>query len=100
MNALVTDRPPCPHPSCVQDQQIGSTNVVIHDRRRNRFLCKQCGKTWVGHRSELRFGLRSPVVKIGRVLELLGVGFSIRRVAGLVKVSPSTVQRWKGRKNS
>ncbi len=88
----------CPNKSCVSHDKKVDAVVVVHDKKHNRLRCRLCGKTWVAHFQSFHYGLKTPVVKIQRVFELLDLGFSIRRVSGLVGVSSSTIVRWKSKR--
>jgi len=83
----------CPNKSCKSD----NTDIAVHDRKNNRFRCKNCGKTWVGHYKDFYYGLRTNSLKIERAILMLRAGLSIRKVAELSKVSPSTILRWKNK---
>ncbi|KKU80237.1 MAG: hypothetical protein UY05_C0011G0019 [Candidatus Peregrinibacteria bacterium GW2011_GWA2_47_7] len=87
----------CPNESCPLFQKQLEGNVVVHSKKQHRFQCKQCKKTWVGHRGETHFGLRHDRQKVERVQLLLKTGLSIRRIATESGLSPNTVQRWKVR---
>jgi transposase-like protein len=69
--------------------------ISVHDRHANRFRCQTCGKTWVGHYRELNYGLKKSQAIINRAILMLNAGLSIRYIAKLNKLSPSTVLRWK-----
>ncbi|MEK7171801.1 MAG: hypothetical protein AAB739_02725 [Patescibacteria group bacterium] len=77
--------------------KCGSEVTAIHDKKRNRLRCRACGKTWSAHRKEFHFGLRSESIKIRRTVDLLKVKIPIRTIARFVKISPTTVVRWKKR---
>ena len=95
MNEHILPNQKCPNDLCQYYQKTEQGNVVIHDKKRNRYRCNKCGKTWVGHHEEPYFGLRTSPIKVQRALEMIKAGLTIRCVAELVKVSPSTVMRWK-----
>jgi len=69
----------------------------VHDKKTKRFRCRVCGKTWTAHYEEFHYGLRSENIKINRATEMIKAGLSIRQIAKFVKVSPSTILRWKKR---
>ncbi len=72
-------------------------SISIHDKKRNRLRCRACGKTWSAHYKKFHYGLRSEPIKIRRVIDLLKVNIPIRTIARFVKISPTTVTRWKKR---
>lgn len=85
----------CPNPACELYRAEGGGNVVIHSRKTRRFQCNVCKRSWVAHRSTPYYRLRKDFVAVQRATEWLGHGLSIRRTAHRLKVSPSTVLRWK-----
>jgi transposase-like protein len=85
----------CLNQSCTHYQQVGSGNITIHSRVQQRFRCTKCHKTWVSHRDESHYKLKTDTQKIKRAKQLLYYGISIRQAAKLLQVSPSTIQRWK-----
>lgn len=85
----------CPSQSCKYYGQKSDEFVAIHDKRKNRLRCRSCGKTWSAHYREFHYGLRSGPAKVRRAADLLRAKIPIRTVARFVKVSPSTVMRWK-----
>ncbi len=85
----------CPNPECRYYQVLGLGNVGYHDRKNKRFRCNNCSKTWVGHRGEFHYGMKTQNQKVKRALQMIQAGISIRKVASYTGVSPSTVMRWK-----
>jgi|CXWL01.1.fsa_nt_gi transposase-like protein len=100
MNEYKAENQRCPNRRCETYLQSIQDNIAIHDRQQNRFRCRTCGKTWVGHAKEPHFGLRKDPVKIKRAFDFLDAGLPIRKIAEFMKVSPSTVLRWKKRKKN
>lgn len=87
----------CPNGACTFFRKIQCGNVVIHGRDYPRLRCTACLKTWVPYRYEFRYGLRIDAQKFFHAVSLLEAGHSVRKVAVLCDVHPSTVQRWKHR---
>ncbi|MBI2641861.1 IS1 family transposase [Candidatus Roizmanbacteria bacterium] len=85
----------CPSKSCGNYAKIGEEYVAVHDLKQKRFRCRECCKTWSAHYKEFHHGLRTEPFKIRRAVDLLNAKIPIRTVARFVKVSPSTVLRWK-----
>ncbi len=85
----------CPNKRCAFYGRRLENNVIAHSRQYPRFKCKACGKTWVIHRSNVYYRVKKDPQKIAAVQGLLEQGYSIRKVAQTVGVSPGTVQRWK-----
>lgn len=85
----------CPNPVCRFYKKVMAENVITHSQTAGRMRCKSCGRTWVAHRNEVRFGLRSDPKKIQAAIEMFKAEISIRKIAREIKVSTSTIQRWK-----
>ena len=85
----------CPNQFCSNYGKNDDAIIAIHDRKKNRLRCKTCGKTWSVHQKEFHYGLRSEHAKVRRAIDLLKAKIPIRTVARFVKVSPSTILRWK-----
>lgn len=88
----------CPNENCRFHLLKLSGNIVIHSRVQRRFRCNNCRKTWVSHRNKMHFGLKSGERKVLVTRYLLKEeGMTIRKVAELLHVSPSTILRFKRR---
>jgi len=90
----------CPNKYCTFYGRIGSHNVIIHNSKNQRFQCKQCKKTWSKHQNDIRFGLKVDSKVLKKALDSFKEGTSIREIARLCNVNPSTIQRWKKRKQT
>jgi transposase-like protein len=87
----------CPNVACSFFGAMLKGNIWVHSRKDARLKCKECSTTWVSHRQEPSYRLRVEQELFSRARALLESGMSVRRTARYVGVSPSTVQRWKGR---
>ena len=63
----------CPHVSCKARGQVGQGNIVIHSRKRPRYRCKVCGKTFSSQSGTMFAGLRKPTELIVIVVTLLAM---------------------------
>jgi len=68
MNALETF---CPNEACIARGKFGQGNIVIHGRKRPRYTCKTCGKTFSEKEGTMFEGLRKPTALIVIVVTLL-----------------------------
>ncbi|MGE3278414.1 MAG: helix-turn-helix domain-containing protein [Candidatus Altimarinota bacterium] len=85
----------CPNTKCSQYGEHEKANQIrIHSQKEKRLQCKVCRKTWVAHRNEALYRIKSPSEKILRFQALYEEGSSIREIANRINVSPSTIQRW------
>jgi transposase-like protein len=96
MNEVVSIRnQSCPNPLCRSFGMSTGVYVSVHSQKEKRLKCKLCKKTWVVHRNQWRYGLRTNTEKVERAWNLVNQGLSVRKVAREIAVSPTTVQRWK-----
>jgi transposase-like protein len=61
----------CPNLDCQARGIVGQGNIVSHGRKRPRYRCKTCGKTFSAKESTLFAGLRKPTELIVMVVTLL-----------------------------
>ena len=87
----------CPNKFCQFFGKKLQGNVIVHTQTAKRIKCNACNKTWVSRRQEASYRLRGDPTNFNHALAMLQQGFSIRKIAGNLKVSPSTILRWKKR---
>lgn len=85
----------CPNPNCTFYGKVIAGNIVIHSCKYRRFQCKFCKKTWHEDIGSCYYCLRKNEEVFERCVSYLKEGMSIRRIAEMLHVSPSTVVRWK-----
>jgi IS1 family transposase len=87
----------CPNAMCSARGQIGQGNVVIHDRKRQRYRCKVCQKTFSGRRGTMFEGLRKPAELIVIVVTLLTYGCPVQAIVHAFGLDERTVADWRDR---
>jgi transposase-like protein len=87
----------CPNLRCCARGQIGEGNIRVHDRKRQRYRCRQCGHTWSSRRGTMMEGLRKPTELIVVVLTLLSYGCPIQAIVQAFGLDERTVARWRDR---
>ena len=70
----------CPNVMCSARGQIGKGNIVIHERKRQRYRCKACKRTFSARRGTMFEGLRKPLDLIVIVVTLLTYGCPIQAI--------------------
>src|SRR5260370_17717013 len=70
----------CPNPMCSARGQRGSGKLAIHDRKRQRYRCRVCKKTFSVRRGTMFEGLRKPVELIVIVVTLLSYGCPVQAI--------------------
>ncbi len=87
----------CPNSTCSARGQIEQGNIVIHDRKRQRYRCKVCKKTFRARRGTMFEGLRKPVDLIVIVVTLLTYGCPVQAIVHAFGLDERTVAAWRDR---
>src|SRR3954471_11349242 len=87
----------CPNSMCSARGQSGKGNIVIHDRKRQRYRCKACKETFSARRGTMFEGLRKPVDLIVIVVTLLSYGCPIQAIVHAFGLDERTVADWRDR---
>jgi len=73
----------CPNLTCSVRGQIGQGHITIHDRQRQRYRSRTCGRTCSARRGTMFEGLRTPSELVVIVVTLLAFGCPIQAIASL-----------------
>src|SRR2546421_10352243 len=87
----------CPNSMCSARGQRGSGNIVIHDRKRQRYRCKACKETFSARRGTMFEGLRKPVDLIVIGVTLLSYACPIQAIVHAFGLDERTVADWRDR---
>src|SRR6266851_5376280 len=87
----------CPNQHCKARGQIGQGNIVIHGKKRPRYRCKICGKTFSAQAGTMFEGLRKPKALIVIVITLLAYGCPLQAIVQAFGLDERTVARWRDR---
>jgi transposase-like protein/IS1 family transposase len=87
----------CPNEACSARGQIAKGNIVIHDRKRQRYRCKACKTTFSARRGTMFEGLRKPRDLIVIVVTLLAYGCPIQAIVHAFGLDERTVANWRDR---
>jgi IS1 family transposase len=87
----------CPNLDCQARGNIGQGNIVIHGRKRARYRCKTCGKTFSAKEGPLFAGLRKPTELIVMVVTLLAYGCPVQAIVHAFGLDERTVASWRDR---
>src|SRR5258707_4792985 len=87
----------CPNQRCKTRGQIGQGSIVIHGKKRPRYRCKTCGKTFSAEAGTMFEGLRKPKTLIVIVVTLLAYGCPIQAIVQAFGLDERTVARWRDR---
>ena len=87
----------CPNLDCKARGNVGQGNIVIHSRKRPRYRCKTCGKTFSATEGTLFAGLRKPTEMIVLVVTLLAYGCPVQAIVHAFGLDERTVASWRDR---
>lgn len=87
----------CPNLSCLARGKRGEGNLVVHDRKRQRYRCRTCGHTFSARRGTMLEGLRKPTDLIVIVVTLLAYGCPIQAIVHAFGLDERTVASWRDR---
>jgi transposase-like protein/IS1 family transposase len=84
----------CPNPDCPARGQTGQGNIGMHSRKDQRFICKQCRKTFTGTKGTTFYRLRTPAQTVSLVLTLLAHGCPLQAIVVAFGFDERTVAAW------
>jgi transposase-like protein/IS1 family transposase len=87
----------CPNLTCCARGKSGQGNIAVHDRKRQRYRCKMCKRTFSAKRATMFEGLRKPVEVIVIVVTLLSYGCPIQAIVHAFGLDERTVADWRDR---
>src|SRR5947209_6924225 len=87
----------CPNEACSARGKIGAGNIPIHDRKRQRYRCKNCKQTFSASRGTMFEGLRKPMELIVIVVSLLSYGCPVQAIVHAFGLDERTVASWHDR---
>jgi transposase-like protein/IS1 family transposase len=87
----------CPNLACSARGKRGEGTITIHDRKRQRYRCKICKKTFSARRGTMFEGLRKPAELIVIVVTLLAYGCPLQAIVHAFGLDERTVADWRDR---
>lgn len=87
----------CPNLDCMARGKIDEGNIVIHGKKRQRYRCKTCGKTFSARAGTMFEGLRKPKALIVIVVTLLAYGCPVQAIVQAFGLDERTVASWRDR---
>ena len=87
----------CPNEACSARGQKAQGNIIIHDRKRQRYRCKACKHTFSARRGTMLEGLRKPRDLIVIVVTLLTYGCPVQAIVHAFGLDERTVADWRDR---
>src|SRR6266536_3795459 len=87
----------CPNSACSARGQIGEGNIAIHDRNRQRYRCRRCGRTFSARRGTMFEGWRTSTEVVVIVMTLLAFGCPVQAIGQAYGLEERTVASWRDR---
>jgi len=87
----------CPNLDCMARGKRGEGNSICHGKKRARYRCKTCGKTFSALAGTMFAGLRKPKALIVIVITLLAYGCPIQAIVQAFGLDERTVASWRDR---
>ena len=87
----------CPNSACHASGQEGLNNIRVHSRKKGRYKCTCCGKTFSERRETAVYRLKKPVDLFVIVVTLLVNGCPPQAIVAAYKLDLRTVASWQKR---
>lgn len=84
----------CPNLDCPARGRTGQGNIGIHSRRDQRFICKQCHKTFTATKGTAFYRVRTPAETVSLVLTLMAHGCPLQAIVVAFGFDERTVATW------
>ena len=84
----------CPNLACPARGQVGQGNIGIHSRQEERFVCKQCHKTFTATKGTVFYRLRTSAELVVTVVTLLAHGCPLQAIVAAFRLDERTVAAW------
>ena len=84
----------CPNLACHASGEIGGSNIRIHCRKKRRYKCTCCDKTFTESKGTAVYGLKKPVDLFVLVVTLLVNGCPQQAIVIAFGLDPRTVANW------
>ena len=87
----------CHNPDCPARGKSGRGNIGIHSRKKRRYICHLCGKTFTESKGTVFYRLKYPVEFVTQMITLLSHGCPIVAIVAAFGLDERTVASWQRR---
>lgn len=87
----------CPNLACHASGERGLNNIRVHCRKKRRYQCTCCQKTFTESKGTAVYGLKKPAELFVLVVTLLANGCPPQAIVAAFGLDPRTVARWQQR---
>lgn len=84
----------CPNFDCHARGQIGRGNIGIHSQKEQRFICKECRKTFSATKGTVFYRLHTAAETVVMVVTLLAHGCPVQAIVAAFGLDERTVANW------
>jgi len=84
----------CPNEACESSGRVGAGNIRVHDRKRRRYRCTDCGKTFSARQRTAMWWLKKPTEVFTVVVALMAHGCPIQAIVAAFGLDERTVNAW------
>jgi transposase-like protein len=87
----------CHNPDCPARGKLGRGNIGIHSRKKRRYICHLCGKTFTESKGTVFYRLKYPIEFVTQMITLLAHGCPIAAIVAAFGLDERTVASWQSR---
>ncbi|MDP9382012.1 MAG: hypothetical protein M3Q29_18085 [Chloroflexota bacterium] len=87
----------CHNGGCPARGKVGEGNIGVHSRAENRYICRECGKTFTATAGTPLYRLHKPAQSYLLVMVLLSHGCPPRAIVAAFGIDERTVSCWMAR---
>jgi transposase-like protein/IS1 family transposase len=87
----------CTNDACPSRGRQDAGNLVLHDRQKQRYRCKRCGKTFTATKGTPFYRLQTEPQTVVQVLTLLAFGCPLQAIVQAFALDERTIASWQQR---
>ena len=84
----------CPNSDCPASGHVGQGNIGVHSKKDQRFICRQCGKTFGARTGTIFHRRRTDDAIITQVVTLLSYGCPVVAIEAAFALQAATIRAW------
>src|SRR5262249_16826861 len=84
----------CPNPHCPARGHTGQSNIGIHSRKEQRYICHVCHKTFSATKGTVFYRLRTSAATVVIVVTVLAYGCPVQAIVAAFGLDERTVAAW------
>lgn len=84
----------CDNKNCSCYNKVGLSNIKINSRAKGQVYCNVCKNIWVLTKGTIFFGMKTPIDKVIKTLQLLVRGMGLRNASRQEEVTTDSILDW------